>query len=212
MKLIYIYIVFLFSIFYYNFSKKIVAENLKIHENLEYRIGNQFWQDYFLDKSVFNNGDSIFQARSIKDWIRASQDSIPAWCYFNFNDKDSNNIGKFYNWYVIHDKRDITDNNWRVPNKSDFDSLIYFYKNNIIDINNILLQGNFYSYIGVSSKGEFFGNEKTHISIWGFDEKQNNYNNKYNACSFIYDTTFIIREAIIAYVPKGNGHKIRLIK
>lgn len=49
-------------------------------------IGEQIWMINNLDVSVFRNGDTIFQAKTNEEWINATKNKIPAWCYYNNNE------------------------------------------------------------------------------------------------------------------------------
>ena len=51
------------------------------------KIGAQVWMTRNLDVSTFRNGDTIFEAKSKEDWVKAGESKRPAFCYFRFNSK-----------------------------------------------------------------------------------------------------------------------------
>lgn len=53
------------------------------------RIGEQIWMEDNLDVNVFNNGDTIFHARTKEQWEYAAEEQIPAWCYYNNSEINS---------------------------------------------------------------------------------------------------------------------------
>jgi len=87
-------------------------------------IGSQTWMVENISVDVFLNGDTIPQAKSINDWLRASQNKEPAWCYYEDSAKDSLGFGKLYNWYAVNDKRGLVPIGWRVPARVDFEQLV----------------------------------------------------------------------------------------
>jgi uncharacterized protein (TIGR02145 family) len=76
-------------------------------------IGNHFWMISNLNVSQFNNGDSIKEAKSNEEWIKAGKDSEPAWCYYD-NDPSNCVFGKLYNLYAVSDSRGIAPHGWHV--------------------------------------------------------------------------------------------------
>lgn len=80
-------------------------------------IGTQEWMSEDLKVEVFLNGDSIFQAKSNKEWQLAFNNRQPAWCYV-VNDK--NEFDKLYNIYVLKDKRRVVPEGWKIPSSFDW--------------------------------------------------------------------------------------------
>ena len=75
----------------------------------------QTWMKYDLKVSAFQNGDSIYIAKSNEDWIKATADEKPALCIEN---------GQFfYNHYAVSDKRGLAPKGYRIPTKKDIEAL-----------------------------------------------------------------------------------------
>lgn len=90
------------------------------------KIGSQVWFAENLNSSIFNNGDTIFQAKSSSEWKNALKKRIPAWCYQSYNKNKYGYLGKIYNWYAISDIRGVSPEGWHVPQKKEWDRLINF--------------------------------------------------------------------------------------
>lgn len=86
----------------------------------EAKIGHQIWMAANLDVANFSNGDEIFQALSSEEWETALVDKNPCWCYADFKSNDVRGVGKFYNWYAIHDDRGIAPEGWHVASEEEW--------------------------------------------------------------------------------------------
>ena len=91
----------------------------------ELKIGNQVWAENNLNTSVFINGDTIFRATNSQEWITASENGIPAWCYTNNNSFSQQE--KLYNLHAIKDERGLAPNGWKIPTAEEYIELINFY-------------------------------------------------------------------------------------
>ena len=73
---------------------------------------------YFISENLktkfFANGDEILKVNNLEEAQEAINNQTPAWCYYNFDDSNSNR-GKLYNSFVINDSRSIGLGNWRLP-------------------------------------------------------------------------------------------------
>lgn len=78
-----------------------------------------------LNVSTFRNGDTIPQAKTDEEWIKAGQNRQPAWCYYNNDSRNGEKYGKLYNWYAISDSRELAPDGWHVPSE---DELIIMYE------------------------------------------------------------------------------------
>jgi uncharacterized protein (TIGR02145 family) len=87
------------------------------------KIGTQEWMVENLNASKFQNGDTIFKAKSKEDWVDATIfKRIPAYCFYDF--KESNDsFGLIYNRYVINSSQNICPDGYRLPKTEDFDIL-----------------------------------------------------------------------------------------
>jgi uncharacterized protein (TIGR02145 family) len=113
-KLVFILLILSFN----NFGIKCYSQTDTVH------IAKQIWMSKNLNVSTFRNGDTIIQAESKDDWLKAAKDSTPAWCYYNNDSIKGNIFGKLYNWYAVNDKRGLAPNGWRIPDEKDFNDLV----------------------------------------------------------------------------------------
>ncbi len=94
------------------------------------KIGEQVWMAENLNTDRFRNGDIIPEAKSKEEWIQASQNQQPAWCYYSNNNSIGNEYGKLYNWYAVNDPRGLSPNGWNIPCKEEWNQLIHFFGEN----------------------------------------------------------------------------------
>jgi uncharacterized protein (TIGR02145 family) len=87
-------------------------------------IGNQIWMAKNLDVAIFQNGDTIPEAKTPEEWIKAGETKTPTWCYYDFNKENGKIYGKLYNWYVVNDPRKIAPNGFHVPSEQEWNILI----------------------------------------------------------------------------------------
>ena len=90
------------------------------------RIGNQTWAVANLDVTKFRNGDSIPEAKSAEEWVKAGEAGKPAWCYYNNDRVIGKKFGKLYNWYAVNDPRGLAPMGWSVPGDEDWVALTNF--------------------------------------------------------------------------------------
>lgn len=93
-------------------------------------IGKTIWMSKNLNVSKFSNGDKIFEAKSIEDWEKAMNDSIPAYCYYDFNKKFGKKYGKLYNGFAVRDKRGLAPEGWHISDSVDWVEIL---NNNSLD-------------------------------------------------------------------------------
>ena len=86
----------------------------------EVKIGGQVWMAENLNVSRFRNGDSIQEARTTEEWIRAGIDKKPVWCYFENDTANGTAFGRLYNWYAVNDARGLAPAGWRIPNNKNW--------------------------------------------------------------------------------------------
>ncbi len=67
--------------------------------------GIEFTTDLVIEKN-FRNGDLIKEAKTPEDWEVFIENKIPAYCYKDFNNKNTE-FGLFYNFYAFIDSREI---------------------------------------------------------------------------------------------------------
>jgi uncharacterized protein (TIGR02145 family) len=89
-------------------------------------IGTQTWTVANLNVSTFQNGDSIPEARTNKEWVSAGESGKPAWCYYNNDPANGLKYGKLYNWYAVNDPRGLCPAGWTLPSDEDWAKLTYY--------------------------------------------------------------------------------------
>ncbi|MGH2666751.1 FISUMP domain-containing protein [Flavobacterium sp.] len=91
------------------------------------QIGGLDWTSRNLDVSTFKNGDTIFHAKTNKDWERAGKLHLPAYCYYDNNPSNGTAYGKLYNWYAVMDERGLAPEGYFIPSDNEFWVLLGYY-------------------------------------------------------------------------------------
>lgn len=104
-------------------------------------IGEQTWSAENINISHFQNGDSIPEAKTEDDWIKAAQENKPIWSYYNFDKKYEKQYGKLYNWYAITDPRGFAPKGWRVSSLNDWNILLNKCGGPDLAANNLKMKG-----------------------------------------------------------------------
>jgi uncharacterized protein (TIGR02145 family) len=87
------------------------------------RIGEQLWMAENLRATHYQNGDAIPNVTVNTVW---STLTTGAYCTY-LNSVPGNKInGDLYNWYAVHDPRNICPNGWHVPTDAEFTTLITY--------------------------------------------------------------------------------------
>jgi len=86
----------------------------------EIQIGDQVWMARNFDGATFRNGDSIPQAKSTEEWVRAGKAAKPAWCYYENDTSIGRKYGRIYNWYAVNDPRGFCPKGWHVPGNDEW--------------------------------------------------------------------------------------------
>ena len=96
-------------------------------------IGEQIWMTSNLNVTKFKNGDTIYEAKTKAQWIKASKDKKPAWCYYQNNAQYEKKYAKLYNWYAVNDPRGLAPKGWHIPSSNEWEELISFIKKDGIE-------------------------------------------------------------------------------
>jgi uncharacterized protein (TIGR02145 family) len=106
---------YLFSSIFILLLFNLVSGQIKGDTISKINVVGQTWMRYDLKVSTFQNGDSIYIAKSNEDWIKATASEMPALCieYGAF----------FYNHYAVSDKRGLAPKGYRIPTKKDVEIL-----------------------------------------------------------------------------------------
>ena len=97
-------------------------------------IGTQVWMTKNLDVVTFRNGDSIPEAKTDEEWVKAGENQQPAWCYYDNDPANGAKYGKLYNWYAVNDSRGLAPAGWHVPSDAEWITLIYYLDPNAYGI------------------------------------------------------------------------------
>jgi uncharacterized protein (TIGR02145 family) len=98
----------------------------------EVTIGKQVWMSENLNVDKFRNGDPILEAKTDKEWKKAGENGVPAWCYYNNNPDNGVRYGKLYNWFAVNDPRGLAPEGWKIPSDEDWTRLTDFLGGEIV--------------------------------------------------------------------------------
>src|SRR5690606_30137450 len=95
----------------------LVVESLGFHnaDGQQISMGESLWAIQNLNVDTFRNGDKIYHAQSNEEWLNASREGIPAWCYYENNAAYGKKNGRIYNWYAVNDSRILAPTGWEIP-------------------------------------------------------------------------------------------------
>jgi len=83
-------------------------------------IGSQVWMTKNIDVAKFRNGDSIPEAKTVEEWVKAGEKKQPAWCYYDNNPANATKYGKLYNWHAVNDPRGIAPVGYHLPSDEEW--------------------------------------------------------------------------------------------
>lgn len=75
---------------------------------------NQFWKSENLNVNIFRNGDSIPQAKTKEEWLKAEKEGNAIWCSLNFETTNITKPGKLYNLHAMSDPRQLAPKGWHI--------------------------------------------------------------------------------------------------
>jgi uncharacterized protein (TIGR02145 family) len=106
-------------------QKSTVSEPVKKPKDSGFvTIGKQTWAVANLTVTTFQNGDSIPEAKTNKEWVAAGEAGKPAWCYYNNDPKSGLKYGKLYNWFAVNDPRELAPAGWKLATDADWVQLV----------------------------------------------------------------------------------------
>lgn len=86
-------------------------------------IGSQQWTQFNLRTVTFQNGDSLFFAKNAQEWTAANRSKKPAFCYLNFDEKNADKFGLYYNFYAVSDPRGLAPTGFHIPKTEEWNKL-----------------------------------------------------------------------------------------
>lgn len=96
-------------------------------------IGTQTWSAENLNVLTFLNGDTIPEARTIEEWIKAGNAKKPVWCNFDNSLNIGEKYGKLYNWYAVTDPRGLAPKGTHIPDDPEWTKLTDYLVGNTSD-------------------------------------------------------------------------------
>jgi uncharacterized protein (TIGR02145 family) len=87
------------------------------------KFGNKYWMTKNLDVKTFRNGDPIKEVKTKEEWIKASENREPAWCYYENNKVNTEKYGILYNWYAVSDERGLSPEGYHIPTQQEIEDL-----------------------------------------------------------------------------------------
>ena len=85
------------------------------------KIGDQWWMAENLKVTHYRNGDPIPNVTSNTEWENLS---TGASCVYRNDESNVSTYGRLYNWFAVHDSRNIAPEGWHVPNDEEWQILI----------------------------------------------------------------------------------------
>lgn len=90
-------------------------------------IGTQVWMVENLKTTEYRNGDPI---PVVTDNILWGNHNSGSCCDYNNDKNNSTTYGKLYNWYAVHDSRNIAPEGWHVPSDAEWTELTEYLSKN----------------------------------------------------------------------------------
>lgn len=128
------------------------------------KIGDQIWSLNNSTLKTFSNGEEIHHSTSKEDWEECGLIEKPAWCYYDFDEKNEK-YGLLYNGYVFIDPmwedkpRELSQDGFKVPTLEDWNQL-----DEDIDLNTLKKINNINQFKSDGWNDDFL--EITNSKIW----------------------------------------------
>lgn len=87
------------------------------------RIGKQNWMVENLKVTKFRNGDPVLNAIESEE---RSHHATETYSDYDDHENISNKYGRLYNWYVVHESRNICPSGWHIPNDAEWTTLTIY--------------------------------------------------------------------------------------
>jgi len=200
-------LLYFFTILFFN--SEIYSQGVNDYDGNVYHtisIAGQFWFSKNLNVAHFRNGDSIPEAKNMKEWKDAWLNSRPAWCYPDNKADLGYSYGKLYNWFAVNDSRGLAPEGYRIPNFNDWMILVSYFGDNGLNSDNIKHSGFEYPRAGYRDILTGFSGLNEYSSWWASDLSIKN-----NAWHILVGEKFgprLMKQGGVL----GNGISIRCIK
>ena len=91
------------------------------------RIGAQVWLTENLKTTSYRNGDDIDE---VSDSVQWSSTYTPAFCTYKNDSTYINEYGELYNWFAVHESRELCPTGYHIPADSEWTALINYLGTN----------------------------------------------------------------------------------
>ncbi|MFA4907308.1 MAG: FISUMP domain-containing protein [archaeon] len=88
------------------------------------RIGSQWWMAENLKVTHYQNGDALPNVTDNAAWFWLNSG---AYCNYGNNATNSDTYGRLYNWYAVHDYRNIAPIGWHVPSDVEWQIMVNYF-------------------------------------------------------------------------------------
>lgn len=172
----------------------------------EVTIGSQTWAAVNLNVTTFRNGEKIPEAKTNADWVKASNEGKPAWCFIE-NDQSKEIL---YNWYAVNDPRGLAPSGWHIPTYEEWLTLVNYLGGTSIagkqllgssENDTVKFSARLTGWRGFNGP---FGEIGSRTMWWSSKE----YSSRSTICLKLNDTGYIL----LTYDDKGIGMSVRCIK
>ncbi len=174
---VFILLIILLSAAGYFFKDQILSTFNLTTDNKEKPIEDQWqkysWLNHRYKVFLFQNGDTIKEVFTKKEWDALCKQKTPAYCHVENKIENDEKYGLLYNWWAISDSRNICPEGYRLANENDF---LELSKDSVFNRNSNQIINHFPGY--KNENGYFIGKDKL-ITVW-FNQAR--YNGCYEAC------------------------------
>jgi len=101
-------------------------------------IGNKVWMAKNLQVTHYRNGDPV---PNITDSTAWSNSTTGAYCNYNNDTNHVTTYGRLYNWYAIHDNRNIAPEGWHIPTDEEITALVSWLEKDPASVNTLKQNG-----------------------------------------------------------------------
>lgn len=89
-------------------------------------IGKQIRLAENLNTSHFLTGDTIPEAKTVNEWLKALENHNAAWCYYDYNLINGKKYGKLYNFFAINSNLKFALVGWHISKDEEWTQLTNF--------------------------------------------------------------------------------------
>lgn len=181
------------------------------------KIGTQWWMAENLKVLHYRNGNAIPGVSDGDAWAALT---TGAWCSPANQDSNVAAYGRLYNWYAVHDNRNLAPAGWRVPSDSEWQTLVDYLGGQWVaggkmkeagtahwDEPNTGTNESRFSAVAAGVRFEFgyFSNFRKRVVFWSGTASVGD--SVWNR-SIEWDYSFVLRE----YGTKGDGYSVRCVR